>query len=281
MSESNGTPGLAEGRSLLRSLSAVVAGTFGFLAIIGYPLGLIAYWIQMWRDYTHDATVALYAASLVPVPVATGRALGLLPVIVVVAVLAMFSMSFTHQIRVLTYYVRDTTQLTGLRRLLLSRAGKVFSSILALSIAATLVPLNTDLIPLNGTGDVLFYLCAVAVAGGGGELVSRILARNLERNREIWETVDAGDREEIAGREFLSAGLRAGATLASTAIITALFLIPLQSPPLANVTFSGAVDCQAKLISHSQGYWYVIKNGDRSVTAIPNSTAGTANISMP
>lgn len=281
MSESNGTPSLAEGRSLLRSLSAVVAGTFGFLAIIGYPLGLIAYWIQMWRDHTHDATVALYAASLVPVPVATGRALGLLPVIVVVAVLASFAMSVTHQLRVLTYYVRDTTQLTGLSRLLLSRAGKVFFSILNLSIAATLLPLYTDLIPLSRTGDVLFYLCAVAVAGGGGELVSRILARNLERNREIWETVDVGNREEIVGREFVSASLRAGATLALTAIITALFLIPLQSPPLANVTFSGAVDYQAKLIGHSQGYWYVIKNGERDVTAIPNSTAGTANISRP
>ncbi len=94
-------------------------------------------------------------------------------------------------------------------------------------------------------------------------------------------TVGTEEREEVIAREYLSAWLRAGVTLALSAAIACLFLIPLQPPPLANVTFSGAVDCEARLISHSQGYWYVIKNGDRSVTAIPDSTAGTTTISTP
>ncbi len=51
--------------------------------------------------------------------------------------------------------------------------------------------------------------------------------------------------------------------------------------PSANVRFSGDAHGQAKLISHSQGYWYVIKNGDRTVTAIPDSTVGTVTISRP
>ncbi len=79
MAESNGTPDLAKGRALLSSLPTIIAGTLASLAVIVYPLGLVAYWIQMWQDYTHDVTLALYAASLIPAPVAAGRALDVLP----------------------------------------------------------------------------------------------------------------------------------------------------------------------------------------------------------
>jgi hypothetical protein len=64
-------------------------------------------------------------------------------------------------------------------------------------------------------------------------------------------------------------------------IIAALFLIPLQAPPLTTVRFTNTAFEDAKLITHSQGYWYVIKQGDDDVTALPDEVVGTATISRP
>jgi hypothetical protein len=73
----------SEGSPLVRNLPTLVAGFLGALAIVAYPIGFFAYWVQIWSEYTHDPTTALYAAALIPVPVAVGRAVGVLVVAVV------------------------------------------------------------------------------------------------------------------------------------------------------------------------------------------------------
>lgn len=277
VAETVGTQSFADRHPLLRGLPAIVASTLGALAVIAYPLGLIAYWIQIWRDYTHDATVALYAASLVPVSVAAGRALELLFVAFMVANFALFGISLTHTLKVAKYSGRERT---GLRRWMLTTRGRIVTTLIDFGLAAFL-PLGIGLISLDRVGDVPFYLCAVAVAGGGGHLVSSLTAGNLKEVEETRRTVGIEGHEEEIARDFLSAWLRAGVALAVTAVVACLFLIPLQSPPLAEVTFDGTGGTGAKLISHSEGYWYVIESGDRNVTAIPDSTASTAKISRP
>lgn len=272
---------MAESRSLLRSLPTILAGTLASLAVIVYPLGLVAYWVQMWRDYTHDATVALYAASLAPAPVVAYRSLDLLLTTIVVAFLSSSGSLLFHMPIDEAKIEARTTVLTVLVRLMRSRAYRFFYAILyVLTIGLLLALVEPPIIPLNGTSDMLLYGCAVVVAGGGGLLASEMIGK-MFRTPAARNTDATENHERVAKREFFGTSVRAGATLISGAVVAAVILIPVQSPSLVSITFTGSVDYEAKLIGHSQGYWYVIKNGERDVTAIPDSTAGTVNISEP
>lgn len=281
MAESGETHNPAESRSLLRSLPTILAGTLASLAVIVYPLGLVAYWIQMWRDYTHDATVALYAASLAPAPVVADRSLDLLLTTIVVAFLSpSASLLFQMPIDEAKIEARPTA-LRVLTRLVLSRAFRFFFAVLSVGTTGLLFAIvEPPIIPLNGTSDMLLYWCAVVVAGGGGLLASEMMGK-IFRTLAARNTDATENHEGAANREFFGTSVRAGATLILGAVVAAVILIPVQSPSLASITFTGSVDYEAKLIGHSQGYWYVIKNGERDVTAIPDSTAGTVNISGP
>jgi hypothetical protein len=136
-----------------------------------------------------------------------------------------------------------------------------------------MIPIALGLVTLDEATDVLFYSCAVVVAGVGGLFGSWLLLRLLKRTREGMYTV---------GPRFWSGTpLQIISTVVVSTIAAAVFLIPLHSPALADVRFSGITDDCAKLITHSQGYWYVIKSGDRSVTALPDQSVGKATITRP
>lgn len=231
MAESAESQSFADRHPVLHRIPSIAAGTIGFLALIVYPLGLIAYWIQIWRDYTHDTTVALYAASLVPVPVVAGRSLNLLLVTLLLAAFTSFAGTSTHLIRITRYRLGDRTPSSRRGRFVLSPVGRFIFAAVDLTLVAALIPQVWSSISFNSVGDLLFYVCAVATAGAGGHLVYLIIGRNLERSGGVGNTVGTEEREEVIGRELLSAWLRAGVTLALSAVIACLFLIPLQPPP--------------------------------------------------
>jgi hypothetical protein len=65
------------------------------------------------------------------------------------------------------------------------------------------------------------------------------------------------------------------------ALLAAMALIPLRQPSLPVAQFSDGPAEEAILISHQEGYWYVLQEDERSLTAIPDDEAGTVSISGP
>ena len=220
------TEGAGEGNgdgdfSFLRSLPTVIAGTLAALAVIVYPLGLLAYWIQIWRDYTHDATTALYAASLLPPPVAAGNALDLLPTAFVAALVATFA-SNAFPVLIFRPTPTDTAPewFTRLIRVVFSNPGRIVIFILGLT-PALLVPLVLNLVTLDSATDVFFYACAVTVAAVGGLYQLWLLVQPELETR----TADAAIPPNILWQGILA--------LFVPVVLAALLLIPLYSPAFA------------------------------------------------
>jgi hypothetical protein len=268
----------SEGVRLPRNIPALVAGFLGSLALVAYPLGFIAYWVQIWREYTHDATTALYAAALIPVPVAAGGALGMLQVAFFASSVATGAALAVGQIKILSD-ISDASRDEALGesrlhswflRLIVSRGGRVVVVGLAVGTAA-LAPLVFELIVLDSGSDVFLYACGAIVAGSGG-LIAAWLIFYTEPSIESEEepTGDGHDsRSPVQGI----------IVLATATIIAAGLLIPLQSPALATVRFSAGGTNQASLIAHSAGYWYVVERGETDVVALPDKAVGEVTIS--
>jgi hypothetical protein len=261
-------------------------------------LGFLVYWVQIWREYTNDSTTALYAASLIPAPVAAGRMLGAFPAaltMVSVAVLASFLWEGKTESEAeaspgppwrplfeARWYAWLTQWLTQAAK----AARKLGITILGI-VAAVVGPLVTGHVRLDSPSDVFFYLCAAIIAGAGGLYSAQLLLlmrpadlfdfffrpREYRRRREFraWWVRSAG--------YYFRSDLQSFATLVTSILVAALFLMPLQSPPLASVRFSSVASEDAKLLTHEQGYWYVIKDGNRNVMALPDEAVGNVTIS--
>lgn len=259
-----------KGSDLLRGLPALVAGALASLAVVVYPLGLFAYWIQIWREYTHDATTALYAASLLPPPVLAGSSLDLLPAAFAAFFVASAVGSATGVLTILPMLMDDARpdSYGRVARILFSGPGRIVVFVLQ-TVPAMAAPWALDLVTLNSPNDVFFYLCAVTIAAAGGLLQALLLNRGVKREETVEED------------KPLPTGVQSILALVTSMILAAVFLVPLYSPSLANIRFSDVPSGDAKLLTHSQGYWYVLKSGDRSVTALQDESVGTATITPP
>ena len=85
----------------LSSIPAVLAAYITSLAVITYPVGFITLWLQIWRGYISDSFTAMYATSLMPIPVVAGRSLSVLylALFTSTAVAAIVQGMFMHQLR--------------------------------------------------------------------------------------------------------------------------------------------------------------------------------------
>lgn len=118
---------------------------------------------------------------------------------------------------------------------------------------------------------------AIATIGGTYQSWLRERSRSLSRAKLLSsEQTDTDDK--VTPPSFYLQRIPA---LFVSIFLASLFLIPLHSLALASVRFSGVTDADAKLLTHSQGYWYVIERGDRSVKALPDNSAGTGTIVNP
>jgi hypothetical protein len=235
----------------------------GALAIVAYPIGFFAYWVQIWSEYTHDPTTALYAAALIPVPVAVGRAVGVLVVAVVAGSISTGAASGFAYFKFFSplYPAEESSRFVGFAfRFAFSRFGRAvfFISTVATSASA---PLVFQLVVLESASDIFFYACAGIIAGASGLI-------------GMWLILGSHPDE---GPDLRS-GVPGIITIATGTIIAAMFLIPLQSAPLAKVHFSDAADCDARLIAHSVGYWYVVERGKTDVIALPDESVGEVTI---
>ena len=253
----------ATGQSLASNLPTIVAAYLASLAVIAYPLGFYTLWTQIWREYTHDSFTALYATSLVPAPAVAGRALGILHLVIYTGAAA-FIIAEIVITRFWLLHGRDDPLrafleedfLTSFRQA--SRRGKVLTIGLVFGALgqAALLPLAFQVVVLDSRLDLYLYALYVLFVVGGGLWGSLILS--LSR----W-------RRSVAGFAAIYIG----------ALLAAIALIPLQQTPLPVARFSDGVVREATLISHVGQYWYVIQEGKRSLTALPNGEVGRVSIS--
>jgi len=292
-------PEQATRQSLAQTLPAAMAAYLGSLAIIAYPLGLFTLWTQIWRFHTHDSFTAMYAASLIPLPAATSKALGVLDLLLYTGlgaglIFVFFVQSETlRQSNILHHHISRAEYRRVSRRVLRRVASTdegldinkvlgghetwfsflrsafrpddklVFGMFFCASLQAALVPLMFGhemfgrSIPTSFLDIYLYawYLVFVCLGGTWGAF----LIYRRPRGR--------GDL--IAGYTVLYAG----------ALLAAMALIPLQQPSLPVAEFSEDTVNEAILISHQEGYWYVIQEDQRSLTAIPDDEAGRVSIS--
>lgn len=254
-------------RSVYKTLLTTTATYLGTLALIAYPLGFATFWVQVWREYTHDAATALYGASLVSASIVVAKSFAVLAS----AFLIIGGTSCMVTVGVSWYRLgtwvseKMPEELVGIRLarlILVSKRGRALYLLSALLLAA-MAPYTIWWFPLeleNGV-DIFYYVCAVLVAGGGAAVGSNLLFQDIE---------ELQDNHTIYGQAM--------PLMAASALVASLFLVPLMPSNLPRVRFSeGAVE-EATLISHSEGYWYVVNTPETGVLALPDDAVGTATI---
>ncbi len=154
----------------------------------------------------------------------------------------------------------ELPKISSLRLLVLSEKGRISYLLVGLFVAVT-TPYALWLVSLEDRADVFYYACAVLVASGGALIGTNLLFRNLE---------ELPDRSIIYGQAI--------PLMAASALIASLFLVPLMPSNLPSVRFSEGTIEEATLISHSEGYWYVVDTPETGVLAMPDTAVGTATI---
>lgn len=253
----------ATSQSLAYNLPTIVAAYLASLAIIAYPLGFYTLWTQIWREYTHDSFTALYATALLPAPAVAGRALSILYLLIYTGAAASI---ITEALTIRVFLLRgrdDLAQafleedfLTSWRHA--SRMGKVQTIGVGLTALgqAVLIPLAASIVVLDSLLDLFLYALYVLFVVGSGLWAGSILSQSH------WERFTAGVVAIYIG-----------------ALLAAMALIPLQQTPLPVVRFSDGVVREATLISQAGDYWYVIQEGEHSLSVLPNDAVGTISIS--
>ena len=245
---------------------AIGATYFGTLALIAYPLGFATFWIQVWREYTYDAATALYAASLMPGSVVVAKAFAVLAS----ALLTIVGTSGLVAVGVSWYRVgtwasqvipEELLESRTVLLFLVSKRGRVLYLLVVLLLAAV-TPYTGWWLSLKNGADIFYYSCAVLIAGGGVAVGSNLLFRDMEEMQ---------DKRTVYGQAI--------PLMAASALVASLFLVPLMPSDLPSVQFSEGTVEEAILISHSEGYWYVVDPPESGVLALPDSAVGTVTIS--
>lgn len=253
-------------RVTYNTLLAMAATYLGTLALIAYPLGFIILWVQVWRGYTYGTDTALYAASLVPVPVVIAKSFAVLgtALFILSTVSAIFAESIMSYWVVSVHREDFERLLSGSRfrrSFLLGRKWQVVHLILGF-LAAAFLPWALGFVSLDEGMDVFCFVCAVLVAGGGAITGALVLSRRpgeLPEERKPYTT--------------------AVPVIVGSTVIACLLLVPVLPAKLPVVHFSEGAVNEATLITHSQGYWYVLGGDEAGVTALPNDEVGMVTIS--
>jgi hypothetical protein len=145
----------------------------------------------------------------------------------------------------------------------IGRVGTVLLVLFILSVPSQSFTLPFLLNSLSNSLDLLFYGCFYILSITGSVLVFLLF------NKGIIGESGSGD---IVNGTIL---------LIMVSIISATLIVPLRQTPLPTVEFGDRSIKEAALVSHEGGYWYIVQNEERTLRAIPDSTAGRVNISEP
>lgn len=250
-----------------KTVLAVVATYLVPLLVLAYPLGFLTFMVQVWREHTYDAASAMYAASLMPASVVVAKSLAVLgSALFVIWGVSAFSAYTIASHRMVSVRKKDFEEELSGRRFtrwfMLNKTGRAAQLFMGFSLAAML-PYALLLVSLNDGTDLFYYSCAVLVAGVGSVVGALTL---------MGRPGEPPDKRTVYTRAL--------PVMAGSVVLASLLLVPVFPTKLPVVRFSdGAVD-GAALVSHADGYWYVV-NDDAEVVAMPDDAVGTATISTP
>ncbi len=265
----NPEPKQSERRPLIKTLLTLAVTYLGTLAFIAYPLGFLTLWIQIWREYTHDAATAIYAVSLIPVAVVVVKTLAALGTALLVIMFVTASAGrATAFFGVVDLEGEETrTRLSGRRFrrfwqfFLFDRVWRAAYLLMGFCVGA-LLPYAVEWVSIDSGTDAFFYSCSVLIAGGGVVIGTSMLYKHLKEQNDL--------------RAIYTKALP---IMISSVVVAVFLLIPLQPPKFPVVRFSEGTVEEARLISHSEGYWYVLAEGKRAVIALPDNAVGSATVS--
>jgi len=210
------------------------------LVAVLYPIGYTLLVARLAISYTHSLTAAWYAASLVPAPNVLGQVFGL-PLLLSIG--SATAVLIVEQLPRPPWHGRSLPAwATGTRGLILS-------------VIVVLVAIVVGIIARE------FALLVGIVAGGATGFVSGWL-QELKKARRISALTRWG-----ALGSFLYV------------LLTVMSLLPPPDPAsvLPQVDLAGVHIAGARLLAHTDGYWYVFGR-DGVLHAVPDSQAGQATI---
>ena len=215
----------------------VVGGYLASVVVLLYPIGLLSLTLQLWVAYEYPILDSLYAAALAPVPTAMAQ--------------IFYSLYWFLSSYILAEYVSGLLWQKSATPLLPMIRGERLQSIILvvlIAIAPPIVIRPEYILTLKGvTLWVGFVLSALA-----GGIIGGLLHR------------DAGARWPR---------LAANLAVYLFAILGAVLLTGTEGPHLPLVELGGEECTEARLLSHSNGYWYVFDPED-GLSAVPDDEAG-------
>lgn len=233
------------------------------VAILGplYVLGMLALWVELSENYTYDFTVAWYAASLIPKAVVLGHSAILLWEELPYFILLLF----LHTRNTRHFRVSVTPESDRAMRVKQRRGGRLRLLIKGSVITVLAILFFISLLNSRWTWSRFVSLGAGSISG----LVSVLI---------LWE---GGPRN----RPSLTRYLASLTVLYIGVIFITIFDAGLRKPPLPAIHLryeeSDAVitPISGKLLSHSEGHWYVLAESEGNVLAIPDGSAKGVTIS--
>ncbi|HSL01681.1 MAG TPA: ester cyclase [Rubrobacteraceae bacterium] len=280
-----------EGQETLPSLK-VIAGAVGayiFIpAILLYPVGLVAFALQLSVSQQIGLPAAWYAASLVPSTIVLGQAITLL----LIPLYACFAVALAaahfrvwrrlEMKEVASRMVEKSTQRT--RRMRLSVAGAVLLLVATAVVVLWFVP-----VPLfPGFSSTLSLTLALLVGWFSGTLIANdyVLFANRPRSTVLlgkhWMYRGIEERWIFRGLWWVYLGSGLGAILSVLAVAASGQGSDL---PRVMMNFSGEGaekpnEAPPLLLSHSGGYWHILNSEenaeteDGALSSVPDSEAG-------
>jgi hypothetical protein len=281
--------------------SLTLANAASLVTIVGaatYVTGLLAFWGPIRRAYTHDFVTAWHATSLVPRVVIAGQGVKelLLPCLILALIGSVIALAFMYQFWLFRNR-RGTvgSLLAGLvswfiySNVVLLFLGKYFLGLGLLDFYARGYKESPYYAWTHGTPFdwMPFFLLAIVMGCilGATYIVARLFIRRVRNSSDgLQATSFLGYLEGILRplwrrprRHFVAAlALMFGALFFWVLFIS----ISYSPPPLATVEISGTRPAEGKLVTHTDGFWYIF-DSEGGLVAIPDIEVKTARVSPP
>jgi hypothetical protein len=260
---------------VLGEITQVVA----LITVLGtaiYIIGLIALCWPIYRLLTHDASTGLYAAALVPRTVVAGQGIRIFvgfPLVAALCLLIVVSMALWH--RVMARWERDILEwffasppnsANVLHQILVGFVATLIALSFILSVKKLLTKGLFDFFftPINEPDASPFTLFSIVLSATGGAIGGWII---LTADPVNWQTL-------LLALVFFFGAIVIGGVPDAVSIDP-----PLPKVTVTQMTKTGEKHYEGKLLTHSDGHWYVFeKTGDQEhvLHMIPDDKAEVA-----
>jgi hypothetical protein len=240
----------------------LAVGYLTVVAILVYPIGLIALALQIWNAYAYGLFDALFVVSFAPVTLAAGKifdffmwsiiavgSVGEIGLYIVMRREGGFLRIPDQALRSMTEERRTQWRSSEERFEKYLRRSLLLSAVLSLS-----APFVLALIPFQSWRTWVLYIAFVVLCFAGGVAGGFLTTQHF--------------REENSGSLW-----RANGVSYAFAILAGISLTGTVSPALPLVELDSST-LEAHLLGRTEGYWYVF-DGQGTLVAVPNNEAGS------